>query len=129
MLDGAGGLGGLDLEPIPQRFPEHSAAPPSNSGEVLATALRNCDQAIAVNPDDPEVHHARGNVLSRLRRYDDAIASFAKAIELKPDYPQPYYGRGNALQSLRRFEEAVESYETAIALQADYATAYSNRGN
>ena len=117
------------MEPIQQRFPEHSAAASPNSGELLATALRNCDRAIAVNPDDPEAYHARGNVLLRLRRYDDAVASFDKAIELKPDYPQPYNSRGNALQAQRRFEEAVESYETAIALKADYATAYSNRGN
>jgi len=117
------------LEPIQQRFPEHSVTAPPNSGEFLATALRNCEQAIAVNSGDPEAHNARGNVLLRLRRYDDAVASFDKVIELRPDYPQPYNSRGNALQALRRFDEAVESYETAIALKPDYAAAYSNRGN
>ena len=117
------------MEPIQQRFPEDNAAAPPNSGELLATALRSCDQAIAAKPDDPEAYNARGNVLLRSMRYDDAVASFDKAIELKPDYPQPYNGRGNALQALRRFEEAVESYDTAVALKADYAAAYSNRGN
>jgi tetratricopeptide (TPR) repeat protein len=117
------------LEPGQQSFVEHTAAAPLHSGESLATALRNCEQAIAVKPDYPEAYNARGNVLLRLMRYDEAVASFDKAIELKPDYPQPYNSRGNALQALLRFEEAVESYETAIALKADYAAAYSNRGN
>jgi len=117
------------LEPSQQSFLEHTAAAPLNSGEPLAAALQNCEQAIAVNPDYPEAYNARGNVLLRLMRYDDAVASFDKAIELKPDYPQPYNSRGNALQALGRFEEAVESYETATALKADYAAAYSNRGN
>jgi tetratricopeptide (TPR) repeat protein len=117
------------LQPIQPSLLEHGSAAPPNNGELLATALRNCEQAIAMNSDDPEAYYARGNVLLQLRRYDDAVGSFNKAIELKPEYPQPYNGRGNALQALRCFEEAVESYETAIALKADYAAAYSNRGN
>jgi len=117
------------LERSQQSCPEHCAAAPLNSGEPFAAALRNCEQAIAVNSGDPEAHNVRGNVLLRLKRYDDAVASFDKVIELKPDYPQPYNSRGNALQALRRFDEAVESYETAIALKPDYAAAYSNRGN
>ena len=117
------------MDPSQQRFPEQTAAASLNSGASLAAALQNCEQAIAVKPDYPEAYNARGNILLRLMRYDDAVASFDKAIELKPDYPQPYNSRGNALQALRRFEEAVESFETAIALKADYAAAYCNRGN
>ncbi len=115
------------MEPLQQSF--SLAAAPLNSADPLAAALQNCEQAIAVKPDYPEAYNARGNVLLRLMRYDDAVASFDKAIELKPDYPQPYNSRGNALQALRRFEDAVESYQTAIALKPDYAAAYSNRGN
>jgi hypothetical protein len=108
---------------------EPAAAAPLNSGAPLDTALQNCEQAIALKPDDPEAYNARGNILQKLMRYEDAVASFDKAIELKPYYPQAYNSRGNALQALRRFEEAVESYDNAIALKADYAAAYSNRGN
>jgi tetratricopeptide (TPR) repeat protein len=117
------------LDPGQQRLQEHTAGAPLNSGVSLAAALQNCEQAIAMRPDDPEAYNARGNVLLRLMRYDDAIASFDQAIKLKPDYPQPYSSRGNALQGLRRFEEAVDSYDAAIALKPDYAAAYSNRGN
>ena len=114
------------MEPLQQSF---SPAAPLNSADPLAAALQNCEQAIAAKPDCPEAYNARGNILLRLMRYDDAVASFDKAIELKPDYPQPYNSRGNALQALHRFEEAIESYETAIALKADYAAAYCDRGN
>jgi tetratricopeptide (TPR) repeat protein len=117
------------LEPTQQNFLEHTAAAPPNTGEPLAAALQNWEQAIAGKPDYPEAYHARGNVLLRLMRYDEAIASFDKAIELKLNYPQPYNSRGNALQGLRRFEDAIESYQTAISLKPDYAAAYSNRGN
>jgi tetratricopeptide (TPR) repeat protein len=117
------------LEPSQQSFLEHTTAAPLNRGGPLAAALQNCEQEIGVRPDYPEAYNARGNVLLRLMRYDDAVASFDKAIELMPNYPQPYNSRGNALQALRRFEDAVESYHTAIALKPDYAAAYSNCGN
>jgi tetratricopeptide (TPR) repeat protein len=120
------------LEPIERHrhgLLEQTAAAPPDSGEPLDIALHNCDQAIALKPDYPEAHHARGNVLLRLMRWGDAVASFDRAIELKPCYPQAYNSRGNALQALRRLEEAVESYDNAIALKDDYAAAYSNRGN
>ncbi len=117
------------MEPSQQNFLGRTAAAPLNSAELLVAALQNWEQAIAVKPDYPEAYNARGNVLLRLMRYDDAVASFDKSIELKPDYPQPYNSRGNALQALGRFDEAVESYETAIALKPDYAAAYHNYGN
>jgi len=117
------------VEPLQQSFSESLAAAPLNSNDPLAAALGNCEQAIAAKPDCPEAYNARGGVLLRLMRYDDAVASFDKAIELKPDYPQPYNSRGIALQALGRFDEAVESYETAIALKPDYAVAYHNHGN
>jgi tetratricopeptide (TPR) repeat protein len=106
-----------------------TVAPLNSSCEPLDATLLNCERAIALKPDYPEAYNARGNILLKLMRYDDAVASLDKAIELKPYYPQAYNSRGNALQALRRFEEAVESYENAIALKADYAAAYSNRGN
>jgi tetratricopeptide (TPR) repeat protein len=108
---------------------EQPAAAAAHSSEPLDIALRNCNQVIARKPDYPEAYNARGTVLLRLMRYDDAVASFDRAIELKPCYPQAYNSRGNALQALRRFEEAVESYDNAIAMKADYAAAHSNRGN
>ena len=117
------------MEPSQQNFLERTTAAPLNSGQPLAIALQNCEQAIAVKPDYPEAYNARGNILLRLMRYDQAVASFDKAIELKPDYSQPYNSRGIALQALGRFDEAVESYEMAIALKPDYAVAYHNHGN
>ncbi len=108
---------------------EQTAAAPPGGSEPLDIALQNCEQAIALKPDNPEAYNARGNILLSLTRCDAALANFDKAIEFKPDYPQAYNSRGNALQALSRLEEAVASYDTAIALKPDYASAYSNRGN
>ncbi len=80
-------------------------------------------------PNSPDAHNKLGVVLSRLKRYDEAIVSFARAIQLKPDFFQAYNSRGNSLQALGCFDEAIGSYTCAIALKPDYAIAYTNCGN
>ncbi len=108
---------------------EKTATALPDGRETLHAALRDCDDAIALEPDAAEAHNRRGVLLSRLMRHDEAVASFERALQLRPDFFQAYNGRGNSLQALLRFAEAVESYNQAIALKADYAIAYANRGN
>ncbi len=92
-------------------------------------ALELIDQAIAVSPENGLAYSNRGNVLSELKRHDEALICYEKAISLQPDYAEAYSNQGNALQALGRFEEALICYEKAISLQPDYAEAYSNQGN
>src|ERR1700756_5732716 len=86
------------LEPIEgyrhSSLKPRTVAPLSSSCEPLDAALQNCEQAIALKPDYPEAYNARGNILLKLMRYDDAVASLDKAIELKPYYPQAHNSRG-----------------------------------
>src|SRR5262249_23951595 len=50
-------------------------------GGQLERGLVLLDKAIAVNPQVAEVHNDRGNALVRVRRFDEALASFDKAVE------------------------------------------------
>ena len=92
-------------------------------------ALQLIDQAIAAKPDNGLAHSNRGNILSELKRHEEALTCYEKAIALQPDYAEAYSNRGNALQALGRHEEALTCYEKAVALQPDYADAYTNQGN
>jgi tetratricopeptide (TPR) repeat protein len=114
---------------MPTDMPTTIATPPLDTREALDAALRICDAELAARPDSPETHNWRGVLLSRLRRHDDAVASFDKAIQLRPEYFQAFNGRGNSLQALGRFAEAVASYDRALALNVNYPTAHANRGN
>ena len=53
-------------------------------------------------PDYAEAFNNRGNALRRLKRLDEALASYDKAIALKPDYAEAHNNRGNALKDLKR---------------------------
>jgi tetratricopeptide (TPR) repeat protein len=68
----------------------------------------------------------RGNVLTGLRCFTDAVASFDQVIAL--DHADALNNRGNALHELGKFADAVASYDRAITLKPSHALALANRG-
>jgi predicted O-linked N-acetylglucosamine transferase (SPINDLY family) len=53
-------------------------------------------------------------VLKKLKRSDEALASYDRAIALKADHVEAYFYRGNVLHELRQYEAAVASFDKAI---------------
>jgi tetratricopeptide (TPR) repeat protein len=100
------------------------ATPKENAG----TALRLAEQALALQPNHALAWLARGNALNDLKRYDDAIESFARALALQPDLAQAWLGRGDALRDLRRLVDAKAAYEKALSLKPDLAPAHDALG-
>lgn len=85
-------------------------------------------KALALNPDDAQVHNLRGNALKDLARLDEAIASYREALVLDPKYAQAHYNFGVALHDSGRLEEAVTSYRKALNYNPNYARAHHNLG-
>ena len=54
-------------------------------------ALESYDRALAVRPDNAEVHCNRGNTLYELNRYEEALASYERAITLKPNFDEAQF--------------------------------------
>ena len=78
---------------------------------------------------EAEAHFNRGNMLSALSRFEQALASYDAAINAKPDYAEAYSNRGLALAALKQLLAALESFDHAIAIKSNLAEAHSNRGN
>ena len=70
-------------------------------------------------PDHAQAYAYRGQGLSELRRYDEAIEDFTVAIRLRPNDAQLRLDRGTAYQALQRFEPAISDLEAALARRAD----------
>ena len=51
----------------------------------LQDALEQLDRAVALSPDEAEIHYHRGEVLRALGRRDEAMAAYALAIEKASD--------------------------------------------
>ena len=83
------------------------------------------DSALALRSDYVEALVNRANVLHRVQRFNDALASYERAIALRPQ-AEVLTNRGNTLQQLKRFDEALVSYRRAQALQEEYQPAHWN---
>jgi protein O-GlcNAc transferase len=95
----------------------------------LPEALTALDQAVRLQPADPDVLSNRGNVLGQLHRFDEAVASYDQAIALRPGYVLAHLNRALDLGLAGRFEEAVAGFKTVLQLDPGNATALGAKLN
>ena len=96
-------------------------------GQDIA-AVEAYNQAIAIDPNDPNAFAGRGEVLASQRLYDQAIADFNVATGLDPTHSRAFASRGIVEYELGRNEAALSDLDRAIAIDPKYAKAYSYRG-
>ncbi len=68
---------------------------------------RHLREALAIEPDDGDVHHALGLLLVRRRQLPAAIAELERAAELRPELPRYSYVLGVALHEVGRSDRAL----------------------
>ena len=81
------------------------------------------EEALRLKLENAVTYTNKGNALSNLKRYDEAIAAFTVAIKINPNYANAYNDRGTVLDmGLRRnkedFEKALKDFEEAIRLRS-----------
>jgi len=105
-------------------------------------ALHYIDQALQIETDHPHLLIIQGQILSRLERYDDALASYHKALHVET---QPVSSNRTAAQSLiawlpllgigdiyagqGHIEKAMASYEQALKAYPDNPLVLSRMAN
>ena len=83
-------------------------------------------QAVDLDPDNPQHHADLGKALFAQRRYDEAEAAYRQAVDLDPDNPQHYADLGKALFARRRYDEAEAAYRRAVDLDPGNAEYYAD---
>ena len=66
-----------------------------------------------------EAWYGRGNVLTEISRYDEALAAYRQALSLRPNLAEAWYGFGNVLSQLKRYGEAFAAYDKSAMLNPD----------
>jgi tetratricopeptide (TPR) repeat protein len=66
--------------------------------------------------------------LSKLRRYDEALAAYRKAGEIEPERSAPYVGAGVTLVSQKRYEEGIRLLRGVVELDKEQPAAYLSLG-
>lgn len=74
-------------------------------------AILTNQQAIALDPNNPQQYIDLGGIYYQLGRYDDAIQQFQLALRLKNDFANAYYNLGHALESKGNLQEAISAYQ------------------
>lgn len=81
-------------------------------------AVLTNQQAIALDPNNPQQYINLGGIYYQLGQWDEAQRQFQIAITLKPDYANAYYNLGHALESKGDLKNALEVYKTVRSLVA-----------
>jgi tetratricopeptide (TPR) repeat protein len=91
------------------------------NGEYII-ALNAIDRAIALDSREAYLHDLKGDILTKLKRFSTAIASYNKAIDLSPnpyfyyDRGIAYYQSGNKQQGIADFKETFKRNPNAAQL-------------
>ena len=74
-------------------------------------AIRTSQQAIILNPKNPQGYISLGGIYYQLQQWDNAQNQFQIAISLKPDFANSYYNLGHALEQKGDLQNAQAQYE------------------
>ncbi len=86
-----------------------------------------CEQAIQLAPTKPSAYEEKGDILTRMKRYEDALPAYRKVVQLDPKDTSVYEKVGDVLSELERFAEAVKAYDHVIRLRPDFDGAYRSK--
>lgn len=96
-------------------------------------ALRDLDQAIALDPENPLYFTRKGEVYLLLYEWNNAKDAFDAAIALDPEFALAYFQRGILLSTMTEIEAANADFAMYLALEprgvyAELARQYGGEG-
>jgi tetratricopeptide (TPR) repeat protein len=90
----------------------------------ISGSLIDFDQAIALDPDEPEAYLNKAAALMRQDHVQAALPLFNHALEKNTRRPEiAYFGRGVAYETLGRIPEAYADFRQAAALAPQWEEA------
>ena len=95
--------------------------------ELSEKALKY-QEALAKNPNSPELNYNLGVVLHKLGELSQAKESYEKAIALQPNYTQAYFNLAVIYQSQGDVARAISLYHQAMDCDPEDTEIYHNLG-
>ncbi len=89
-------------------------------------ALAAFDRAVALAPENADVHHRYGSVLYDLSRFEQAATWYARALELAPESAGIHHDLADTYFTLNRSEAAEQHYRRTVELDPTRRDATNN---
>ncbi|MEQ8708122.1 MAG: tetratricopeptide repeat protein [Rhodospirillales bacterium] len=89
-------------------------------------AVKNCRQALKIEPDYPAALNNLGIALQHEGEMAEAEALHRRAISLKPELADAWANLGVSLRAQSRYGEAIDAFRKSVALQPGNPSLHSN---
>src|SRR5438477_431394 len=128
---------GTCLRMILEKKPNHWMSQVIRAGELTKKgdfdgAIASWETALQKSPPDVpirrEIYRNIGDVFSKMRKLDEAIAQFEKCLSISPDFAEAHHDLANALRRTGRYSDAVAHYESALRLDPRSVLTMNNLG-
>jgi len=99
-----------------------------NQVDSLRQAEKHYRIALALSPDNPEVHADLGILYDKQGRFPDAIREYQTALRLGGENALPRLNLGIAYEHLGHYQEALGEYQKVLSLGAERPKAFYRMG-
>lgn len=104
-----------------------------NDLKEYAEAIKSCNTALKLKPNDGETQFYLATALSKTGRKSEAVPLYSKAVKglvefvgQNPSYPDGYYLLGNAYVGDAQYDKAIDAFLKCLELSPRYAKARYN---
>src|SRR5438093_241461 len=98
-----------------------TAGSSSVDGRTMARSLT--EQALALDPSEPEAHVRMGQVLYEQGHYAESVHEYRAAIRQRPDSARIYTNLGIALEGMGDYDNAIAAHRASLILEPAHAEA------
>ncbi len=91
-------------------------------------ALQEIQQALKLDPRDPDALLGKAAVYASMGREDEAENIYKKAAALRPQHWAGYYELGGYYYSQQRYADAAEAFERVLEITPDNAITHAALG-
>jgi len=85
---------------------------------IFEDAIKECNEKIELNPNDINSYSAKGNMLCKYGKPEEAIKCFLEIINIRPDYWVGHYSMACAYSLENKCTEAIAYLKQALELDA-----------
>jgi len=91
-------------------------------------AAQKYEQAVAISPDQEDLHYNLAIALAKLGRTAEAKKHYEEALRIFPDYAEAHNNLGNLLMNENKLEEAIGRFQEALKNSPENTSFHNNLG-